>query len=705
MTGPQHNALLDSFLFLCRHHGYTFNRDGLISGLPIAEGTLTPVDFPKVAERAGFNCKFTQQAIQSLNRALLPAILLGEEKACVLLSLDRDAQIATVVYPDLPDTPTTVGVDELRDFADRAIYCRPQQKIAKPKPAINYRPEGNWLKRIVLANYKLYRDVIAGSVFINLLALALPFFVMNVYDRVLPNSAIETLWVLALGIFVVFVLEIALKLVRSWFIDLAAVRTDVKLSSSLMEKLMGLDLKYRPATTGSTASILQSFDGVRQFISSITIVSLAEAPFYFLFLLVIGLVHWTLVLPIFAATAILLFYTLISQSSLKTLSDNAIQGNAERNSSLVEALSGLESVKAFNRQSNFQRKWEDSALFVSRNSAKMKMVSNSTLYVAELVQKTTSIAVIIVGVYLAINGHISQGGIVAAYLLTGRAMVPVSQAAALLAQYHIANTAMTVLDKLYETPQEASDSQAVDIPYLNGDIEFRNVSFRYADDGAQTLNNVSFKIKAGEKVAILGKNGSGKSSIQKLMMGLYAPSDGDVLVDNHNLKHADKHQLRRFIGYVPQETILFSGTLRENMELSRSANSHDEFQQVLEETGLLPLVHQHPLGLSQQVGEGGRLLSGGQRQSVAVARALLGNPAMLVLDEPTASLDHATEEKIRTLIAEKTVAKTVVLITHRMPLLTLVDRIIVVDQGRVVADGAKDTVIEALRLGKISGAR
>lgn len=699
--------LLKALLALCQIHGREVHPDALINGLPLVQGQLTPSVFERAARRARFSSKVHQRSLPEINAALLPAILLlHDKKVCVVTRLDLDKNEAEVIYPELDQAAVSISLDRLAmEYTGSVIYCRPDFKVDQRRADFDTNKKLHWFWGIIAQNKRLYRDIILAAVVINLFAVAMPLFVMNVYDRVVPNSATATLWVLSAGLVTVLVADLVLKLMRSWFVDLAASRADIRLSSRIMERVLAMQLKDRPQASGAFASNISSFESVRNFIGSLTIVAIADFPFVLLFALIIGWINLFLVIPIFVGSILILIYAMITQHNMHSLSETAMQAGAQRNAGLIESIGNLEAVKSFNVQGDVQAKWEEATIFLSRNSAKMRLLSSSVSNGAGFVQQVTGLSIMIIGVYLLIDGQLTQGGLIAAYLLSSRAMAPVSQAAALLAQYHQAATAMETLDGIMQRPVEYDGTQnKVDRPVIRGDIEFRNVVFNYPEMQQPALNQVSFKIKAGEHVAILGKNGSGKSTLEKLILGLYQPAQGSVLIDGVDMRQLDVTQLRRNIGYVPQDVSLFQGSLQHNIVLTSFNDDTERLLKVTELTGLDQMISQHPAGLNMPVGERGQQLSGGQRQSVAIARALLNDPPVLILDEPTASLDHASEEQIKRNLAEQARGKTLILITHRSSLLSLANRLIVVDQGRIVADGPKETVMEALKQGRISGA-
>ena len=395
----------------------------------------------------------------------------------------------------------------------------------------------------------------------------------------------------------------------------------------------------------------------------------------------------------------------MAQQKMKSLSEVSMRASAMRNSTLVESISNFVNVKSFNAESHIQSVWENATIFISRSGAKMRFLSTSITNTSMFVQHAVSIVIMITGVYLLIEGQMTQGGLIGAYMLSSRAIAPITQVAGLLAQYHNAATAMASLDEIMARPTESeSRNNQISRPVLKGDIEFRQVNFKYPGAENLALSGVSFKIKAGEHVAILGKNGSGKSTLERLILGLYEPESGAVLIDDVDSRQLNPTELRRNIGYVPQDISLFFGTLKDNIITAHPQAKDEEILKAADLAGILPFANKHPAGFDMPVGESGKLLSGGQRQSVAIARALINEPALLLLDEPSGSLDHSSEEVLKQKLAQYAVGKTMLVVTHRSSLLSLAERIIVIDAGKIVADGPKDLVLDALRQGRVGSA-
>lgn len=701
--------LLECLRVVARAHDHDITREAALAGLPLEEGELTPGVFARAAARAGLTSRQTRCSLARLNPQLFPVILLLEPgRACVLLWLDVKQRLARVIYPELGEAAVEVPIDELHArYSGRAIYARPKHRFDARTPEVRQHKQRHWFWGVVLENRKLYRDVLVGSVMINLFAIAMPMFVMNVYDRVVPNQATETLWALAAGIFLVLCADLALRLTRNAFVDLAASRADVKLSSALLQRVLGMRLEARPASTGSFASTLHSFESVRAFIGSATVVGLVDLPFVILFGAIIALISPPLVIPIVVGIAFVLLYALAAQGKMHELSETTWRVGAQRNATLIESLANLETVKTLRAEGRIQGAWEKATAFLSRTSAQMRLLGSSVGSVAMWAQQTVAVAIIIVGVYLIIEGELTQGGLIAAYLLSSRAMAPVSQAAALMGQYHNASTALASLNEVMQKPEERPEGRHfVSRPQVRGQLELRGVTLRYPNEEREALRDVSVKIRAGEKVAILGRVGSGKSTLNKLLQGLYQPTAGAVMVDGVDIRQFDPVELRRHIGYVPQDIALFYGSLRDNIVAAGGSDGVDDeaLLRAIQLSGLEEMVNAHPQGVELQVGERGELLSGGQRQAVAIARALVNDPQILLLDEPTSAMDHTSEEAFKRALNEYAVHRTMVIVTHRTSLLSLVDRIVVVDGGKIVADGPKDQVIEALRKGQVGRA-
>ena len=700
----QSDSLLQALLLLARSHGIAITADAALAGLPLEDGKLSPSLFDRAARRAGLTSNVVKQPIKACNPELFPAILLlDNNEACLLVDIDLKKKQASVVFPELGDSVVEMPLERLNArYLGTTIYARPRFRFDARTEDVSKERERHWFWGVVADNRRVYRDILLAAVLINLFAVAMPLFVLNVYDRVVPNHATETLWVLTIGILVVLVAELVLRIMRGYFVDLAASRTDVRVSANLMEHVMGMRMEARPPSAGSFASNLGAFESVRSFIGSATVISFVDLPFVLLFMGVIAYIAVPLAIPVLVGALIVLLYAMTVQRRMHDLARTTHRASARRNASLVESLVGIEAIKSFNGEGRIQQVWENASAFLARKAAQQRLLSTSVTSVATWGQHTVAVMVILGGVYLIIDGQLSHGGLIACYLLSSRAMAPISRAASLLTHYHQAETALNTLENVMAKPVERPQESAfVSRSSFQGAIEFKDVTFRYPGEERFALRNVSFTIEPGEHVAILGRIGSGKTTVERLILGLYQASDGSVLIDGIDSRQIDPAELRRNIGYVPQDVTLFYGTLRENIVMPAPMADDETVLRAVNASGLNRFIDSHPRGLSMQVGERGESLSGGQRQSVAIARAVIHDAPILLLDEPTGSMDHSTEEETKARLTEIARGKTMIVVTHRTSLLELVDRIIILDAGKVVADGPKDQVVSALRQGRI----
>ena len=704
---PELDALLECLLIVARAHGALPTRETLLAGLPIEKSRLSPALFERAAKRAHLSSRLVKSPLAGLKPALLPSIaLLQDMNACVILELNPEANEARVVYPEMPDSPVVVSLDALQEkYLGSSIYARPSHRFDARTPTVRKGRHGHWFWSVMAESRPLYVDVLFAALLANLFALGMPLFTMNVYDRVVPNQAFETLWVLAVGLTLMLVGDLVLRTMRGRFVDLASSRVDVKLSAFIMEKVLGTRMEQRPASAGSFASNLRAFESVRDFIGSATVVAFIDLPFSVIFMVTIAWISWMMLIPLVVGSLIMLLYSLAVQGRMHELAETTFRASAQRNATLIEGLVGFETIKALSAESVIQTKWEKSAALLARVGAQLRLLSSTASSSSAFVQQLVNLAIVVIGVYAISNRELTMGGLIACTMLASRAMAPVGQVSGLLVQFHTASTALTSLDEMMkrdvERPPEAN---YVSRGRFTGAIEFRNVSFSYPGQSAPSLHNLNIKIKAGEKIAILGRIGSGKTTLEKLILGLYQPTEGAVLVDGIDLRQIDPAELRRQIGYVQQDIMLFYGSLRENITLGAPLAQHADIVRAAEVGGVLTLVNHHPEGFDMLVGERGESLSGGQRQGVAIARAVINDPPILLLDEPTSSMDYSSEEDIKQRLTAYAKDKTVLLISHRTALLDLVDRIIVMDGGRIVADGPKEQVITALRQGRVGKA-
>jgi len=703
------DPLLDCLVEVCRLHGIGASRASLSAGLPLVAGRLTLELAERAAARAGMSARLQRQPLSELDPAALPAILILQgNKACVVQGIGPDG--ARVLLPETGQGAITLPYDELaRRYSGVVLFVRPHFRFDQRTPLQRPTRRGHWFWSAVLAQRFVYRDVMLAALLVNLFALAFPLFSMNVYDRVVPNNAVETLWALALGVTLILLADLWLRKLRSRFVDEASARIDVELSARLMERVLGMRLENRPESVGSFASNLRGFEQVRDFIASSTVTALIDLPFAALFVLVTLWISPWLAIPPVAVFGIIVITGTIAQHRLHELAQTTYRASAQRNATLVESLAGIETIKTQGAEGVIQARWERVNGFLARINVRMRGLSSGAMYATNTLMQFATVSVILIGVYLIGERELTMGGLVAASMLTGRALAPAGQIVGLLMQYQGARTALESLDRLMAKPVERPTPDEGGQPFVQrrdfkGEIELRNVRFHYPGRDDMALDGVSFRIAPGERVALIGRVGSGKSTIQRLMMGLYEPTDGAVLLDGIDIRQLDPADVRRSVGCVSQDVLLFYGSLRENITLGLPYADDSAVVAAAETAGLLEFVNRHPRGFDMPVGERGESLSGGQRQCVGLARALLHNAPVLLLDEPTSAMDFSTEAQITQRISTWAQLKTVVLVTHRTSLLSLVSRVIVIDGGKVVADGPRDRIMEALQSGRIAKA-
>ena len=702
------DPLVGCLLLLARLHGLPASEYAVTAGLPLDDGRLMPSQFERAARRVGLRARLVQRPLEALDALVTPALLLlDEERACVLLEPLRDSK-ARIQLPENPEGESTLDADELAAlYSGYAILVSPAHRYDARTPDVGAgRERGHWFWGTLAGNWRIYRDVILASMLINLFAIASPLFVMNVYDRVVPNQALESLWVLAIGVGVVYAFDFLLRSLRGRFIDVAGSRADIALSARIYERVLGLRLDARPASAGAFANNLREFDGIRDFFASLTLTAFVDVPFSLLFLLVVRWLGGPLVLIPLAAIPILLLYGLYVQPKLRRAAEHGMRAASQKNAILVEALVEAETVRALGVEGRLQGQLENSVAQTAHWGAEARAWALSATNLATLLQQLVSVGVVVLGVYLIGDGLLSMGALIAAVILSGRAVGPLAQIAALLTRYYQASTALNTLNGVMQMPVERPDGKVfVTRPAIQGSIEFDHVTFRYPGQELAALNDASFRIDPGERVAIIGRVGSGKTTINRLIAGLYQASEGAVRIDGVDMRQLDPGDLRHNIGYVSQDSQLMFGTIRDNLMLGIAHADDEQIVRAAQLTGVAGFVDRHPLGFDMPVGEHGSMLSGGQRQAVGLARALVQDPPVLLLDEPTGSMDNSSEEHIKRELAGVIDGKTVVLITHRASLLELVERVIVVDAGSVVADGPKAQVLEALRAGRIKQTR
>jgi ATP-binding cassette subfamily C protein LapB len=703
-NGSTHDdPLLGCLQITCKLLQSPHSADALTAGLPLVYNKLTPELLVRAARRANIAARVVKRPVREISSLVLPAILLLDNgRACVMDHIGKDGT-TRLILPESREGVIEQPLDALEEeYSGYAIFLQSAYRFdERTHDTVLLRP-GHWFWDTFATSWPIYGEVLLASLLINLFALASPLFIMNVYDRVVPNHAFETLWVLGIGIATVFGFDLLMKTLRGYFVDIAGKRADIILSATLFERILGIRFAARPPSVGAFANNLHEFDSFRDFFTSASLTALIDLPFVFLFILIIWMIGGPLAWVPLVVLPLSLLTGYIVQRALAGKVQDLLRHAAQKQATLIETLTGLETIKSLGAESPLQRRWEQITGNIASLGLKTRFLSSSAVNITVFLQQMATVAVVVYGVYLIADGELSLGGLIACTILTGRALAPLAQVAATLTRYHQARAAYASTDALMALPLEQPPEQNfLDRPVIRGEMEFRNVSFSYPGQDIRALSDVSFKLRAGEKIAIIGRIGSGKTTIEKLILGLYEPDEGSVLIDGADIRQLNPADLRRNIGNVPQDTLLFYGTVKENIKLGMPHADDHAVLAAAEIAGVTDFVNRHPSGFDMPVGERGEGLSGGQRQSIAVARALLRNPPIVVMDEPSNAMDNTTEELFKTRFGEWLGDKTLILVTHRASLLSMVDRVIVLDSGRILADGPKERVLEALKQGQI----
>jgi len=707
------DPLLACLLWVAKLKGIPCSQTSLIAGIPLVDGKLTPELFIRSAERVGLDAKVVEKPLSQIPDIVFPVTLLLERNAeepgaVVLVSSDAEEGSITILEPST-GVEKVVQLDALdQDYLGYAIYTRPIYKLDEDieETHLKQSKDNHWFWSTIVSSWRIYRDVLIASFLINLFAIANPLFVMNVYDRVVPNNAIETLWALAFGVLIVFVFDAVLKGLRAYFIEVAGKKSDILLSSFLLDSVLGAKYSEKPISVGAFTSQFRDFDQVRNFYTSSSITAFVDLPFVIIFLLLFYYIGGSMVMIPLVAIVIILAYSFLMRRPIQNAIEQTYAMSAQKNALLVESMVGLETIKTQGAEGFIQGAWEQSVGHLSIWGQKMRLMSASVGIFSGAITQITQIVIVIVGVYAIAEREITMGALIASVILAGRVLTPISQAVTLVMSYDQTKIALQALDSIVNTEQERNPKKPfVKREELKGEIQFKHVDFHYPNEEHNSLEGVTFTIKQGEKVAILGRIGSGKSTIQKLLLNLYKPSSGSILLDGIDIQQIDPADLRHHIAYMPQDITLFSGTVKSNIVYGCSHIADREVINASDISGVKQFIDQHPLGFDRAVGERGQFLSGGQRQSVGLARTMLNKEATLYLfDEPTSGMDSATEAKVIEKITEVISQKTVLLVTHKASLLALVDRLLVIDNGRIIADGPKAAVLDALKQGDLRAA-
>lgn len=695
--------LMQTAQWLSNHYTLPFLPATIQASLPDDFEVRGSTVLPRILEAAGFTSAFVRRKIDQIDPVVLPCVLFGTKGAIyVLTELDGRKKRATVVTIAEGRHTREIMVRELRRIVEPEILLvTPNADLVAtrldPIAAAPSGARGHWLWQPVLANWNGWLQILICAVAINLLGLALPLFVMNVYDRVIPNLSFVTLWTLAAGVGIALFLDLLLKLVRTQVLELVSRRIDLQIASNLYRHALGLTLLGRPGGAAGTANQIRDFESVRDFFGSSSFVAIIDFLFIGIFLAVLYAITGPLAYVPMIAVPIVIVLALIAQVPISASVERAQQIATKRHVVLVESLMGHETIKSLNAEPVMQREWENAVAASARINGKTRLWSNVAISGTMLVQQAVSVVIIVWGVLLVAEGQVSIGALIAANILAGRAIGPLANISQTLIRANQALKSMGAINALKSLPTETDGHAKNTMVVRDGALELRNITFSYPDAQVAALDGINLSIAKGECVAVLGRVGSGKSTLGRLITGLIEPDSGLILIDGNEAAQFSKTQMREGIGYLPQDPELFTGSIRENLVLGRPRATEDEIRQALYLSGLDYFIQENPEGLNQFVGEKGSRLSGGQRQSIGLARLLLRQPKMMFLDEPTNAMDASTENIVIERLQELSRSGVgLILSTHRQSLAAIAERYVIIERGKKVLDGPKETVLKAL---------
>ncbi|WNN43673.1 type I secretion system permease/ATPase [Winslowiella toletana] len=700
------DSLLWAVEWLCQHHNKLASREVLYAGLPRSK-QLDPELALRMLDQVGIAAGWIKRDLSSISTYLFPlAIARNDGTYCIITARKggRGNYQYQMVIPESGGSLTLSESEVAKHYSGYAMVANAKPQLDKRGddeilPQANR--EGHWLFSTLWRYRHYFYSAALAALLANLLTLATTFFTMNVYDRVIPTQAYVTLWSLAIGVLIAIVFEFISRQVRTYLIDVAGKKADLVLGAKLFRQVMAMRMESKPQSTGSFANQLRDFEAVRDFVTSATLSTLSDLPFCILFMFVIYMIGGPLAVVPLAAIPIILIVSVLIQWPLSRYMSENIREISLKQGLLIETVEGLEALKAARGEGVMQKRWDDFSALAAASSMKTRYLSALTSNFVTFMQQVTTVVIVLYGVYLIHAGDLTMGSMIGVVILSGRSLGPLAAVVALALRYQHAKTALKSLNQLMALPTERDAAiNYLPTPKFTGNLSLKKVGFAYPVPGVMVpppvLDNININIKAGERVAIIGSIGSGKSTLLRVMGRLYQPRSGQISIDGVDATQVDPADWRAAIGYVSQDCRLFYGTLRYNVTIGNPGASTEEFLRVARMTGLDHIAAKHPLGFDMPVGEMGSALSGGQKQLVALARCLLLRPKILLMDEPTSSMDALTESAFIRQLQKAIEGQTLIIVTHRMSVLNIFDRLIVLDEGRVKIDGPKEEVIAML---------
>ncbi|PHO12650.1 hypothetical protein CPG38_06770 [Malaciobacter marinus] len=690
---PKEYPLLFSFKYILDFYFGDISLETILTLSANSEKGFTNQTAIDVAHEVGLYAVYKDISAFDIPKHFLPCIIFDKEnKPFILTNKAKEASLLDI------STNETITIDssKLKEYKKAILIFRDKNK----SELIDSTKTGNWFWQPVKSFWRSYIEIGILTLFINIFALAVPLFTMSVYDRVVPNNAIETLFVLASGVVIILIFDVYFKSVRNHIIENVGKKLGVYLEEELMKRMLTLKSQYDTLLVGSKANLFKELNQIRDFFATKSVLQVIDLPFFFIAIIVIFLISPAVAAVPFTIAILILIFNVIMQIPISNLSKKNVQNTQAKHSYLVETIQGSEIIKLSNATSTKLFNWRNIVAVTDSISQKIQSLNVFSMNLSQTVIQFVTMLVIVVGVFEIANKNLTIGGLIAVTILSSRAMVPVIQTSMMVIRFKEVKESLNNINEFWHLPVENEKNLEVGVGELKGDIEFKDISFYYKDSKYASIDEFNLTIKAGDRVGIIGQTGAGKSTFLRMLTGLEAPTKGSIYLDGHEISTMHPVELRQNIGVMPQEPFLFSGTLKENIELSHPI-SKERMMQLIKIIGLEELVKKSGQGDGLQVGERGSNLSVGQRHLVALARAILNNPPILVLDEPTTGLDVGLEKSLVNHVNKIAQDKTLIVITHRFAALEMVDRVIVLNNGKIVADGPKDKILNALSQKKI----
>ena len=681
-AGTSEKSLILSVRVLLREHGVRKSAAAIRDAVEMPHDVFAPKQAVSAISSLGFKASFGNLSLSSITSDFYPALaFLKDGNSVIIKEADEEDEIV-IIYPHERNRKEVISKDDFgSQFSGYVIIAKELNRREKEERS------GHWFFSAFRKSKWIYVQVMIAAMVSNFLSLTTSLFTMTVYDRIIPNGAFESLIALSIGVVIALGFDFLIKSLRARFIDTASKRADLEISRRLFDRILTLTPVEQRQKTGAMAGTIREFETLREFFNSSTLVILIDLPFVFFFIYVIYLIAGPLAYVPLAAVPLVIIVGLGIQPFLARITKGSVESGMNKQAVLVETLNGLETVNATGSGRLMRKRYEDALNDQSDSGNKIRALSMFIVNFAASVQQYAQVAAIFFGVYLIVEGTITQGALIGAVILGGRTMSPLSQLANTLSRANGALTAYRNLSKLIGAKHNSAEELSpISRPNLDGEIEFKNVSYKFDGASQPVIKNLTFKIPAGQKVALVGKMGSGKSTLSRLIAGILEPTEGAILIDGVDVRQIDPSDLRKNIGVMLQDSWLFSGTIRENIQMGFNEYDDDHILKICKIAGVDDFVGSHPKGYDLEIRERGIGLSGGQRQTINLARSLLHDPQILLLDEPTSSMDQGTEKKVVASLKEVSEDKTMMIVTHRNPILTMVDRVFVLEGGQIVAD-------------------